>query len=41
MKLAKREAHPVRGPKHEMQTYTCRCGASVQIIVSTPGAGEG
>jgi hypothetical protein len=41
MRLVKTEAHPLCGAKHEMQTYTCRRGASVQITVPTPGDDEG
>jgi uncharacterized protein YlaI len=40
MKLKRREAHPIRGPKYELQTYDCPgCGNSVGVNVATPGAG--
>jgi C4-type Zn-finger protein len=39
MRLKKREAHPVRGPSVELQTYECRkCGMFRYREVETPAA---
>ena len=39
MRIKRREAHPERGPKFELQTYVCaRCGQTEKRDAATPGA---
>jgi hypothetical protein len=39
MRISRREQHPNRGPKHELQTFTCpRCMNTQQREASSPGA---
>lgn len=39
-RLTRREEHPVRGPKYELQTFTCvKCGHVQQRDAASPGAG--
>jgi uncharacterized protein with PIN domain len=39
MRVMRREAHPVLGPQHELQTYTCaKCGKVEQVSTESPGA---
>jgi hypothetical protein len=38
-RLKRREAHPARGPKYELQTFTCtKCGHVQQRDAASPGA---
>jgi uncharacterized protein with PIN domain len=39
MRVMRREAHPILGPLHELQTYICaKCGAVKQVTTESPGA---
>ena len=38
-RLKRREAHPSRGPKYELQTFSCvKCGHVQQRDAASPGA---
>jgi hypothetical protein len=39
MRLTRRDAHPTRGPRYELQTYTCsKCGHVERANTESPGA---
>jgi hypothetical protein len=38
MTIKCRESHPERGPKHELQTFGCKCGQILKRDVASPGA---
>jgi hypothetical protein len=37
MTIIRREAHPERGGKYELQTFACKCGQILKRTASSPG----